>query len=428
MPYYLLFPITLLVAFTPCSCAAAPLHLEVEAEAAILMNGMTGQILFAKNVHDRHHPASITKVATAWLALEEAEACLDEMVAAEHDAVAWVDVETKRRANYTLPAYWLEPRSSHIGLKKGEELSLRTLLYGLLLASGDDAANVIAAYVGGSIPEFMQKLNERLQGLGCSNTHFTNPHGLYHPQHYTTAYDMALLAQEALRNPTLRTMVGTRCYPRPRTALQEASTFVQTNKLLRPGEYYYPYAIGVKTGWITIAQHTLIAAAERDGRLLIAVLLKSKDRGAIFRDARALFTAAYAEELVERKIVEEGAQPFQLQLDGVEPLSTYSEEQVMLSYYPAEEPRLTVQLCWDPVDLPIAKGQSVGSLLLMSTDGSLERKVVLKASQSIEKPQTSIWSNFSNSYTVYLRVFTGGALAAFLTFGRGLRRYLLSCG
>ncbi|MFA6914836.1 MAG: hypothetical protein WC222_00425 [Parachlamydiales bacterium] len=254
----------------------APLNVEVKAEAAILMNGHTGVILYEKEAHQRNHPASTTKIATAIFALLTAGDKMHEMIAADQDSVAWVSVKDKKQSNYTLPAHWLEPGYSNIGLKKGEILSLQDLLYGLMLASGDDAANVIAKFIGGNVDQFMQGVNDYLKSFGCHNTHFTNPHGLYHPDHYTTAYDLALMTKEALKNKQFLELVKTVRYTRPKTNMQEASVWVQTNALLKPGKYFYPYALGIKTGYIQVAQNTFVAAAEKDNRLLIAVLLKTK--------------------------------------------------------------------------------------------------------------------------------------------------------
>ena len=125
----------------PCTCFSLPLDVPVKAEGAILINAETGAILFEKNSRQKLHPASITKIATAIYALNKSQDQLETMVTTEHDSIAWISEEAKRRSNYSQPAHWLEPGSSHIGLKKGEQLSFKDLLYGMMLASGDDASD-----------------------------------------------------------------------------------------------------------------------------------------------------------------------------------------------------------------------------------------------------------------------------------------------
>src|SRR6185437_6437502 len=143
----------------------------------------------------------------------------------------------------------------------GEEMPLKEYLYGMMVRSGNDAANVIAEYVSGSIPTFMQELNDYLKQIGCLNTTFCNPHGLHHPDHKTTAFDMALLTREAMKNPVFREIVSTVRHKRPKTNKRPAAVLVQTNRIIKSGtQYYYPKAIGVKTGYHSRAQNTLVAA------------------------------------------------------------------------------------------------------------------------------------------------------------------------
>ena len=195
---------TTIISIAACArLQAQKLELELEAEAAILMNAETGAVLFEKNSRALHYPASITKIATAHYALMKAEHLFDEQISADQDCVGTVTEDALRKSNYTLPAYYLIPDGSHIGIKRGEILSLKDLMYGMMLASGDDAANVIAKYVGGTIPQFMEEVNQYLKSIGCLSTTLYNPHGLHHPKQQTTAYDMALLTREALKKSLL---------------------------------------------------------------------------------------------------------------------------------------------------------------------------------------------------------------------------------
>lgn len=375
-----------LSAALPATLPAKQLALTVHAEAAILMNAETGAILYEKNPHALHYPASITKIATAFYALQKASEKLDDQVTADQESIGTVTEEALRRSNYTMPAYLLIPDGSHIGIKKGEILSLRDLLYGMMLASGDDAANVIAKYVGGTIPQFMEGLNAMVKQAGCKSTQFCNPHGLHHPQQQTTAYDMAMLTREALKHPIFREIVATTSYKRPKTNKQDATMLIQTNRLLRPGTYFYPKAIGVKTGYYSLAGSTFVGAAKDGNRTLIAVLLKTEDRKDIFLDAKKMFETAFSQPKVQRVLLRKGAQKFSLKLPGAKRrVTTFVNEDVNFEYYPAEEQEVKCLLYWDKeLQLPIRKGQRVGELVFQFPNQQILRKEPLYAQEDVK--------------------------------------------
>lgn len=375
----------LFVCFFQFQCLLAEnLSLKVQAESAILMNAETGAILYEKNAKVLQYPASITKIATASYGLKMAGNQLETPITAEQDAVVSISEEARRKANYSQPAYWLVPGGSHIGIKKGEILTLKDLLYGLMVASGNDAANVIAQYIGGTIPDFMISLNRYLKEIGCEKTTFYNPHGLYHPKHQTTAYDMAIMMREALKNPKFCEIIGTVRYTRPKTNKQEPTVLVQTNRLMRKGQYYYPKAIGGKTGYLAIAGHTLVVAAKQEDRTLIAVLLKSKERGDMFLDAIKMFDTAFNQPKVQRTLLKAGPQQFSLDLKGAaKSISTALSEDLIIDYYPAEEPKLKCFLSWSIKEPPVMKGQQVGELQLQSPDGKVVRTIPLLAQEDV---------------------------------------------
>jgi D-alanyl-D-alanine carboxypeptidase (penicillin-binding protein 5/6) len=374
---------------------AAPLSVSVQAEAAILMNASTGAILYEKNVNDPHHPASITKIATAVYALEIAQDKLLQPLPAPREALASISPEAKRRSGYTMPSFWLEQGGTHIGIKNGEELTLKDLLFGMLVSSGNDAANVIAMSLGGTIPQFMEDLNKHLQKIGCTQTHFCNPHGLYHPKHKTTAYDMALITVHAMKNPVFRKIVSTVRCTRPKTNKQEASVLIQTNRLLKTGKYYYSKAIGVKTGYIAMAQNTLVAAAIQDDRLLIAVLLKSKERDELFLDAIKLFEAAFNQPKVERILLKAGETDHLFFPDGAQgPIKTTIADGVTIRFYPAEEPELAATLQWKNLPFPIKKGESVGEIAIQTASGKTLQIVPLLANEDVKASWTHWFKSF----------------------------------
>jgi D-alanyl-D-alanine carboxypeptidase (penicillin-binding protein 5/6) len=377
---YLLFFI-----FFPSFAVGEMLNLDVAAEAALLVNADSGAVLYQKNPRKKMYPASLTKIATALYALKLKGDDLDELIPAEQECIGSVTEEAKQLAHYSQPSYLLVTDSSHMGIKRKEMLTLRDLLYGMMIVSADDAANVIAYALGkGSIPEFMNGLNGLLQSLGCRDTYFNNPHGLYHPEHMTTAYDLAILSCEAMKYPLFRNIVATKKYIRPKTNKQEACALVQTNRLLREGEFFYPKAIGIKTGYISKAGNTLVACAQDGERTLIAVLLNVKERKVLFREATRLFEAAFNQARVERRIICAGPQKFTRELPQLSrPIQTYAAEDVVLSYYPAEEPRIRAFLQWDEIGLPLVKGQRVGEIQLKSPGNRLWKTVSLLAQDDV---------------------------------------------
>ena len=409
----------ILPCFIWASLIGAPLKVDVNAESALLINADTGSVLYEKNSRLVLPPASITKVATALYALKLRKSQMEEPVTASGDAIGTVTVEAKRKSNYTLSPWWLEPGSAHIGIKKGEILKFKDLLYGMMLASGDDASNVIAEWAGGSIPAFMKGMNDYLKSLGCQNTQFMNPHGLYHPDHKTCAADMAIIMREALKDPEFRKIIKTVTYTRPKTNKQEANTLVQTNRLLRPGPFLYSKTIGGKTGYIQAAQNTFVVAAQDKGRTLIAVLMKDKERTDLWRDSIKLFEAAFNQAMVEKVFLKKGIQKFTLNKENFrEPLETYTREDLALSYYPAEEPKAKGLIFWDNVSAPIQKDEKVGEFRVVDEKNQVLKSIPLYAAKMVKA--TWLESLFSPmSLLIAAIVLTGG----YFVFNRFKKSY-----
>lgn len=376
--------------FISCFCIeglyAEKLSVQIDSGAAILMNAKSGAILFEKNSHESGFPASITKIATTIYALKEKHAHLSTLIAAEQEAIASISVEAKKRSNYTTPSFWIEQASTHMGIKKGEEFTLKDLLGGVMIVSANDAANVVAQYVGGTIPNFMVGLNDYIKSLGCKNTHFTNPHGLHHPKHVTTPYDMAIITREAMKNVLFRELASATKFIRPKTNKQSSTVFLQKNRLLRKGKYYYSKAIGVKIGYTSKAHHTIVAAAKDGDRELIAVLMKCDESGKVFQDAITLFDAAFNQAKVQKVVIKKGIQKFTYQPKDTEiSLKTFTKEDLFLNFYPAEEPEVKCYLQWLALKLPIEKNQLVGEIQLKTPEGNLIQKVSLYAQEAAEE-------------------------------------------
>lgn len=363
---------------------AEPLKVDVKAESAILINGETGAILYEKNAHTLRYPASSTKIATAIYALHLVGDKLETVVVADHDAVGSVTEEEKQRSNYKLPSHWLVRGACHMGIKKGEELTLKDLLFGMMVSSADDASNVIAQHIGGTVPNYMTGLNAYLKTIGCQQTYFNNPHGLYHPKHQTTAYDLAIMLKEGLKYPIFRELISCTRYTRPKTNKQESSIMVQTNRLIRKGKYYYSKAIGGKTGYVSKASHVLVCAAEHEGRLLITAVVKSKERNDVFTDTVKLFEAAFNQSKVQRILLKKGSQTFTMNLKGAaKPVLAYIKQDASIEYYPAEEPKVKCMLKWTIKVPPIVKDQQIGELSIQ-VDDKLVQTIPVFAQEDVQ--------------------------------------------
>ena len=236
--------------------ARAEGELQLASQTAVLMDADTGVVLYEKNMHDTMYPASITKIMTAMLAIQHLEP--EQVLTVSQTAVNAV------------------PRtSSHISLQAGERLTVRDALYAIGMESANDAANVLAEAVSGSLEAFAEEMTRQAQALGAMNTHFANANGLPDSQHFTTAYDMALITAAALKQEGLATYFSTVNYTFPATNLSAARSFSNKDRLLPGGQYYYEGVLMAKTGWTTSAQGTFAAVVKQGDTTLVAITLKS---------------------------------------------------------------------------------------------------------------------------------------------------------
>lgn len=328
---------TLVLAFgllsPPAASAGGP---PVTADAALLMDAATGQVLYMKNERHRKDPASLTKIMTAIVALE----------AGNRDDVVTI---SPRAARFH--------RGSIVDIRDGEQITLDNLLRAALTMSANDATIAIGEHVGGDYETFVRWMNLKAQAIGARDTRFTNTHGFTEPNHKTTAYDLGLITRYALRNPVFAQMVGA---PEATIRWHESNrqvTVSNTNRLLRSN---YPGVDGVKTGTTSAAGHCLVASATRDGRQLIAVVLHSDAR---YQDTRKLLdygfempplTAVYRHQQVRSVAVRGGVAA---QVPAV-------AAQALTLYIPAEqEPRLRKRIhLRTSVEAPVAQGQELGRM------------------------------------------------------------------
>lgn len=249
---------------------------ETASPNVIVMEASTGTVLYEKNAHESHYPASITKIMTTLLALENCS--LDETVTFSENAI-------------------YNTHGSGISRDVDEQMTMEQTLYAIMLESANECAYAVAEHVGGSYDKFIDMMNEKAEELGCTDTHFKNPHGLSDVEegleHYTSCYDMALIAREAYKNETFRAIIGTENYQIPPTNKHDEVTYLQNhNEMIHAfrtrGEYLYEYCVGGKTGYTDAANSTLVTYAQKDGMTLICVIMNTQSP-AQWTDSIALY-------------------------------------------------------------------------------------------------------------------------------------------
>lgn len=256
------------------------------ADCACIINSMTGDVIFSKNLNKRHTMASTTKIMTAIVAIERCK--MDEIIIVSANA-----------ANQ-------EGSSAYIS--EGQEIYMRDMLYGLMLNSGNDAAVAIAEHIAGDVDRFAELMNEKALELGLRETHFVNPNGLDDPEHFTTAGELALIARCAMTMPEFREIVATQTAQAQPINSEEILYFSNHNKML----HLYEGATGVKTGFTKATGRCLVSAAKRDGMEFIAVTLGAPDD---WNDHRAMLDYAFSEHY-PKNIVESGMTVKIAEIDG----------------------------------------------------------------------------------------------------------------
>ncbi|MGN0135807.1 serine hydrolase [Anaerotignum sp.] len=327
--------------------------LNLAAETAVLMDAASGEILYEKNADQKMYPASITKLMTILLALEHGN--LTDEITFSHDAV-----------------YNIEPGSAHIAIIEGETLTLEQVLRAIILRSANEASNGVAEYVDGTVEEFAKHMTERAKELGCKNTNFVNANGLHDENHYTTAYDMALIARELLTHEEYRSMMSETYYEIPPTNKQSETRYLHgQHQMLNPNSiYYYEDATGGKTGFTTEALNTLVTYAERDGMELIAVVMKCNG-AEHYTDTAALFDYGF-ENYESVKLLSTAEHTATVTVT-----ETYNDKPIELGTItaaPKEDvyhtlpkgtdiSQIKVEMdCPETIEAPVKEGQTVGTL------------------------------------------------------------------
>ena len=313
---------------------------KVSAASAVLMDAGTGRVLYEKGSHTRRLIASTTKLMTALVALESGR---------------------RLKETVTVAPEWAGVEGSSIYLRPGEEITLEALLYGLLLRSGNDAALAIAGHCGGTVENFVFRMNQKARELGMADTSFANPNGLDAENHYSSAYDMALLARACLENEALAKIAATR------SVTLGTRTFTNHNKLL----WRYEGCVGLKTGYTEHAGRTLVSAARRDGLTLICVTLNAPSDWA---DHAALFDWGFA-GYEARPLAQAGAQVGQLPVSGglVPVCPVEAAEDLTAALAPGEKLEAACELDEVSLKAPVSAGAWVGEVVYYVNQKELAR-------------------------------------------------------
>lgn len=229
-------------------------NLSLYSEAGILIDSKTGKVLYGKNENVKMFPASTTKILTAIITIENCN--LSDKVTASREAIISIP-----------PGY------SNAEIQPNDTISVQDLLNVFLIHSANEAGYILAEHISGSIENFANLMNKKAKEIGCTNTHFTNPSGIHNENHYSTAYDMSLIAQYCMKNETFRKVVSTPYITFSPSEGKQLKFYNTNDLIINTSKYYYKYAIGIKTGYTSQAKNCLISASSKDGLELIAVIL-----------------------------------------------------------------------------------------------------------------------------------------------------------
>jgi len=390
--------VAILVSAThPVLAASAP---QLHGRAAVLLDGVSGQVLYAENATDRNYPASTTKLLTALVALEYGD--LDQMITVTPEAVE------------------VPPDSSTCWLEAGEQHSLENLLYGLLLPSGNDCANAIAEGLTGGQPEtFVAWMNEMARRLGATGTHFTNPHGYHDPNHYTTAMDLALISRAALQNPVILRISGTREYYWPGKS-EINGMYLNNNDML----WLDPTTVGGKTGYTEEAGRTLVNAARRDGRLLIGVLMGEQNRDQLYQDMMNLLDYGFT-QFTQQDLLTPGTYPDKVAVvDGeAEEVAVAPATRFPISVPTDGETDVTVSFeVPEQVTAPVHKGQTIGHAHVWQGDRLLAAIPLIAQADVAAKPVIVRMGRQVWSFTGELLKWAASAFALLVVTGFAVRQ------
>lgn len=350
----------------------------ISAESAILIDGETGRILYEKNAYNIQGMASTTKIMTAILALEQSTP--DKQVKVSHNAAT--------------------TEGSSMYLNSGETIKMESLIYGLMLNSGNDAATAIAESISGSTEEFSKLMNKKSKEIGLKNTSFANPHGLDHKDHYSTAYDMAMLTKYALNNDKFKEIVSTKRKNVELNGVENSRFLTNHNKLLS----LYENCIGVKTGFTKACGRCLVSAVQKDGMTLIAVTLNAPDD---WNDHISMYESVF-NTYKSHNIIEKNSYVASVDITHSEckKLELYAKNKLSASLMPEEFECIKIKYNYPKtVSAPIYKGQKLGSVSILLDNKKIAETDLISGYGLEMQIKTKYSSTLSYLFTNLLSLF-----------------------
>ena len=408
---------------------------NILAKAALLVDYSTGSIVYAKNEHEELYPASLTKIMTALLTLEALE-----------DGKLTMDQELTATAS---ALEGLSSDGSSAGIKVGETMSVRNLMYCMLVISANEACDILAEGVAGSVDAFVKKMNEKAEELGCENTHFVNPNGLHDPQHYTSAWDMYLITRAAMEYEDFMTICDTASYTVPATNMSEERKLYTTNHLLsnwRVIGYRDTRAHGIKTGSTDDAGYCLVSSAMKGSLHFVSVIMgaeRVEENGVgnlrSFSETSRMFDYGF-ENFTYKTIIDEmeAIQEVPVELSKIDHVTVYPAEstEILIPKVLDAEDLDRIIVLQEPVEAPVTKGQKLGTLEL-SYDGVLYASIDLLAGYDVEASKLmTLWRDIKEFFAKPVVKIVGIVLLVLLVvlvivkliFGHRRYRYGRSVG
>ena len=347
--------IIICISFFSVSAVDYKCDVDTASKAVYLENLTNKTVVYEKNSNQKMYPASTTKIMTYIITAENVSDLDNTFVTVKEDVISGLD-----------------PESTMMGLLNhiGEQVSVKDLLYGLMLPSGNDAALVLADYVGGGIPGFVEKMNAKATELGCKNTHFANPHGLYDSEHYSTAYDMALIAKHAMNLPKFMEICNT-VYYTPKGFEELHNTNYMLDKEEDGGRYYYEYTRGIKTGYLDEAGKCLVTSSDKSGDKYLCICLGAdysyeEDVNYAMLDTASLYKWAYDSlgmQTIYKTTDSLGSVDVKYVREG-KTLSAVPEKDIS-AFLPKNYDKSKVKVetdCPEQVEAPVTKGDVLGTV------------------------------------------------------------------
>lgn len=342
---------------------------DIQSDAAILADLKTGRVIYSKNADEAMYPASTTKIMTGILALEYGN--LNDTVTASVSALAPITNE-----------------DSHMGILIGEQFTLEQLIYGMLVYSANDAANVIATHIAGTPENFVEIMNKKAEELGTKNTHFVNTYGIHDDDHYTTAEDLALITRYAMQNEKFREIVKTPIYKiAPTEKYTTERNLPNTNLFLssfRSAEFYNKNVTGVKTGSTDAAGYCLVTTAAKDATELLVIVLKAPSRSECYKDSKELLdlgfnnysytTIAKSGNVIRDSKVYEAKKDTRVALTVKEDIAALLPKDIDINENVVVKENLP-----EVIKAPIKKGEAIGEITYFYNDNEIGKAELIAA-------------------------------------------------